>query len=97
MTRDMLLKLVKRFLEEPDLVAQIREQLAADDRKGAVISAHSLKGAAGTFGAGPLQEAAHALEKALKAGAKGDAELAKVVALSAEVYQILRDETATTV
>ncbi|HKY92652.1 MAG TPA: response regulator [Nevskiaceae bacterium] len=92
MPRPILLKLIKRFLDEPDLVEQLREQLAADDRKGAIISAHSLKGAAGTFGAASLQEAAHRLEQALKAGEGGQAEFARVVALSTEAFDFLRRE-----
>ena len=61
-----------RYGETPALLA---EELRAGRREDAILRVHSVKGVAGTLGAGRLQEAAAALEKALKSPESADAPL----------------------
>ncbi|MGH8692902.1 MAG: PAS domain-containing protein [Burkholderiales bacterium] len=66
-SRALLLKLAQQFVakaQEP--IIEIQRRLAAGDRAGAVIAAHSLKSQAGTLGAEELRQAAAKLEKELK-------------------------------
>jgi two-component system, sensor histidine kinase and response regulator len=61
--------LLRRFAEQQDgTVEAIRTALSLGDAATAERAAHSLKGAAGTLGAGPLAEAAAAAESAVKTG-----------------------------
>jgi PAS domain S-box-containing protein len=67
--RSMYERLLRQFAgEQAGAVDKVRAELAAGDRAGAERSAHSLKGMAGTLGAGELQERAARLEQALKQG-----------------------------
>ena len=68
--RDFYEKLVRQFVqgEEAESVATARAQLAAGERGAAERTAHSLKGVAGTIGAGELQARAQGLETAVKEG-----------------------------
>ncbi|MGE4297788.1 MAG: transporter substrate-binding domain-containing protein [Desulfovibrionaceae bacterium] len=61
-------KLLGKFVEKHhDAVREIREQLAAGDRKTAERTAHTVKGVAGNIGAEPTQAAAGMVEAAIKA------------------------------
>ena len=66
--RDLYERLLKQFLTGPEsqTVATVRALRAEGDATGATRAAHSLKGSAGTLGAGELQQRAAALEAALK-------------------------------
>jgi two-component system sensor histidine kinase/response regulator len=68
--RDFYEKLIRGFLDgdESRSVITIREQLLGDDSGSAERTAHSLKGVAGTLGAGKLQELAQDLESAIGNG-----------------------------
>ncbi len=68
--RDFYEKLVKGFAtgEEAQSVTTVRGQLSDEDREAAERTAHSLKGVAGTIGAGELQHRAAGLESAIKEG-----------------------------
>ena len=68
--RDFYEKLVRQFVEgeEVESVATVRAQLAAGEHEAAERTAHSLKGVAGTIGAGELQQRAQGLETAIKEG-----------------------------
>ncbi|KHK03707.1 response regulator [Desulfovibrio sp. TomC] len=61
--RKLLLKMGRDF---PAVPASIRAALGVDDFRTAEIAAHSVKGAAGNVGATALEQAAAALEKALR-------------------------------
>ena len=69
--RDFYEKLVRQFVEgeEVESVATVRAQLVEGEREAAERTAHSLKGVAGTIGAGELQTRAQGLETAIKEGA----------------------------
>ena len=70
--RDFYERLVRQFAEgqEAESVATIRAQLADGEREGAERTAHSLKGVAGTIGAGELQRRSQALETAIHRGSE---------------------------
>jgi len=53
-------------------VDRLQQLLAADDRNGAQLLSHSLKGAAATLGAVEISAAAGAIELAIKAGATNE-------------------------
>ena len=80
--RDFYEKLVRQFVEGEEVVesvATVRAQLAAGEHEAAERTAHSLKGVAGTIGAGELQQRAQGLETAIKEGtAEVDTLLASV-------------------
>jgi HPt (histidine-containing phosphotransfer) domain-containing protein len=61
----VLRRFADSFAATPD---EVREALARHDGELAVRLAHTLKGAAGTIGAGMLQEAALRLEQSLRSG-----------------------------
>jgi HPt (histidine-containing phosphotransfer) domain-containing protein len=61
----VLHRFAQSFAAMPD---GIRAALAQDDAEQAVRLAHTLKGAAGTIGAGLLQAAAWRLEQSLRSG-----------------------------
>ena len=61
--RKLLGKMAREF---PDIPGQIRAALAAETPREAEIAAHSVKGAAGNVGATGLEQAAAALEAALR-------------------------------
>ena len=69
--RDFYEKLVRQFVEgeEVETVGTVRAQLAEGQREAAERTAHSLKGVAGTIGAGELQTRSQGLETAIKEGA----------------------------
>jgi two-component system sensor histidine kinase/response regulator len=70
----LYLKLLREFAsDQADAVGQIRAALAGNDTEGATRLAHTLKGVAGSLGAGPVQSAAAAVEKLLRDGAAADA------------------------
>ena len=65
--RPMYERLLRQFAaEQVGAVEKVRTELAAGDRASAERSAHTLKGMAGTLGAGELQQRAAKLEQKLK-------------------------------
>jgi HPt (histidine-containing phosphotransfer) domain-containing protein len=67
--RTLYLKLLRQFIEaEHDAPARIRERLSVEDRATAERMAHTIKGVAGSLGAGAVQAAAAELERAVKEG-----------------------------
>jgi PAS domain S-box-containing protein len=63
----LYMKLLREFASnQADAVEQIRAALAANDAERATRVAHTLKGVAGSLGAGPVQTAAAAVEKLLR-------------------------------
>ncbi len=74
--RDFYEKLVKGFAtgEEAKTVETVRAQLSEGEREAAERTSHSLKGVAGTIGAGELQQRAQTLESAIREG-NGQAEI----------------------
>jgi HPt (histidine-containing phosphotransfer) domain-containing protein len=82
----LYMKLLREFAsQQADAVEQVRAALARNDTESATRAAHTLKGVAGSLGAGPVQTAAAAVEKLLRDRASADAtnraleELAAVV------------------
>ncbi len=74
--------LLRKFAEQQaEIVAIIQAALSAADRATAERAAHSLKGAAGTLGAGMLAEAAARAETAIKSG-RGIDEAVRSLSLS---------------
>jgi signal transduction histidine kinase/CheY-like chemotaxis protein/HPt (histidine-containing phosphotransfer) domain-containing protein len=71
-------------VKERNMVATIREALAADDSKTAERQAHTLRGIAGTLGAKSLQDLAASLESSIK-----KAELGEVDSLLPRIEQEL--------
>jgi two-component system sensor histidine kinase/response regulator len=62
-------RLLGQFIDgQADAVQQIANSLASGDRATAERHAHTVKGTAGNLAAGPVQEAAGALEKAIHDG-----------------------------
>ena len=60
-------RLARRFSEtQGETMAQLRQLLASDDRPGAILVAHTLRGLAGNLGAGRLALQAGELETLLK-------------------------------
>ncbi len=73
---DLLDRILSRFPEDfQDTPARIAEALDADDLEGAMLLAHSLKGAAGNIAADALQRAAQDVEGACMQGLVTDARL----------------------
>jgi PAS domain S-box-containing protein len=71
--RKLYLKLLRDFAsQQADAVEQIRAALAANDAERATRVAHTLKGVAGSLGAGPVQTAAAAVENLLRDRAAAD-------------------------
>jgi len=67
--KKLYLKLLRQFVAgEHDAPVRIRERLAAQDRATAERMAHTVKGVAGSLGAGAVQAAADDLERAVKEG-----------------------------
>jgi two-component system sensor histidine kinase/response regulator len=68
--RDLYRKLLLKFATGPEsqTVEMVKAHLAKGESKAAERAAHSLKGVAGTLGAGSLQEKAGGLEAAIRAG-----------------------------
>jgi len=66
--RDLYERLLRQFTTGPEsqTIDTVRTQLAEGDPKAAERAAHSLKGVAGTLGAGELQQRAAGLEAAIK-------------------------------
>jgi two-component system sensor histidine kinase/response regulator len=70
----LYLKLLREFaIHQADAVKQIRAALATNDTESATRAAHTLKGVAGSLGAGPVQTAAAVVENLLHEGAGADA------------------------
>jgi two-component system sensor histidine kinase/response regulator len=66
-------KLLRQFAsQQADAVGQIRAALEVRDTESATRLAHTLKGVAGSLGAGPVQAAAAAVEKLLRDGCPAD-------------------------
>jgi two-component system sensor histidine kinase/response regulator len=67
--RPSYINLLRKFVTgQADATNIIRSQLTASDREAAQRTAHTLKGIAGTIGAGLLQDRAGAVEHSIKAG-----------------------------
>jgi HPt (histidine-containing phosphotransfer) domain-containing protein len=78
------MKLLREFTsQQADAVAQIHAALAKNDTETATRLAHTLKGVAGSLGAGPVQTAAAAVEKLLRDKAAADATNAALDQLAA--------------
>jgi two-component system sensor histidine kinase/response regulator len=74
--KKLYLKLLRQFVEvEHDAPARIRERLSVGDHTTAERIAHTIKGVAGSLGAGAVQVAAADLERAIKEGAPATAAL----------------------
>jgi HPt (histidine-containing phosphotransfer) domain-containing protein len=70
----LYMKLLREFAsQQADAVEQVRAALARNDTESATRVAHTLKGVAGSLGAGPVQTAAAAVEKLLRDRAAADA------------------------
>jgi HPt (histidine-containing phosphotransfer) domain-containing protein len=66
---ELLKEIAAIFLDDyPKHVAEIRAALATNDAKRLEVSAHTLKGAVGNFGAGIVFESAARLEQMGRAG-----------------------------
>jgi two-component system sensor histidine kinase/response regulator len=76
-----------------DDFAQIRRELAADNRNEARRLAHSLKGAAGTLGAETIRQAAAELEAAIRDAEPGS-DLEALISNCASTYNTLSDALA---
>jgi PAS domain S-box-containing protein len=86
--RDLLKTLVELFFETcPEQLTQLRAAVAAGDAATVRRLAHTIKGAVGTFGAGPAVEAAARLETMAREGTLGGAEEARA-ALDAAVERL---------
>jgi PAS domain S-box-containing protein len=71
--KKLYMKLLREFTsQQADAVGQIRAALAKNDTDCATRLAHTLKGVAGSLGAGPVQTAAAAVEKLLRDRAAPD-------------------------
>jgi two-component system sensor histidine kinase/response regulator len=70
----LYMKLLPEFAsQQAGAVEQVRASLARNDAEGATRVAHTLKGVAGSLGAGPVQTPAAAVEKLLRDWAAADA------------------------
>jgi two-component system sensor histidine kinase/response regulator len=70
----LYIKLLRDFeSHQADAIEQIRAALATNDIESATRVAHTLKGVAGSLGAGPVQTAAAAVENLLRDRAAADA------------------------
>jgi CheY-like chemotaxis protein len=82
--RKLYLKLLREFAsQQADAVEQVRAALTRKDTESATRVAHTLKGVAGSLGAGPVQTAAAAVEKLLRDRAAADATSAALERLAA--------------
>ena len=69
---ELLREIARLFLDDyPKLMGELRDAVRSGDAKGIERSAHSLKGSVANFAAGPVCEAAFALEQI---GRSGDVE-----------------------
>jgi len=88
--RELLRKLADAFLDESvGLVSAIRDAIASSDADALRQSAHTLKGAVGTFGAVSARDAAFRLETIGRSGTLGAASEA-LVDLETQVDQLQR-------
>jgi two-component system sensor histidine kinase/response regulator len=72
--KKLYVKLLREFVsDQADAVAHIRAALAKNDTESAIRLAHTLKGVAGSLGAGPVLTAAGTVEKLLRDQAAADA------------------------
>jgi HPt (histidine-containing phosphotransfer) domain-containing protein len=68
-----LSELVDMYVAEmPDRIAKLENAFASDDRERLRVSAHQIKGAAGSYGFDCLTESAARLESALRADRPAD-------------------------
>ena len=90
--RDFYERLVHQFAEgeEAASVETIRSQMAEGERGAAERTAHSLKGVAGTIGAGELQKRAAGLELAIKEGQDGDEIESKLSSVDEELTRLVK-------
>jgi PAS domain S-box-containing protein len=88
-------KLLRQFAsQQADAVGQIRAALAVRATESAIRLAHTLKGVAGSLGAGPVQTAAAALEKLLRDGCPADAALEQLTGVLDPLLARLRTALA---
>jgi PAS domain S-box-containing protein len=88
--KKLYMKLLREFTsQQADAVAQIRAALATNDTECATRLAHTLKGVAGSLGAGPVQTAAAAVEKLLRDQATADTTNSALEQLAAVVDPFL--------
>jgi two-component system sensor histidine kinase/response regulator len=88
--KKLYMKLLREFTsQQADAVAEIRAALAKNDTECATRLAHTLKGVAGSLGAGPVQTAAAAVEKLLRDQAVADATNSALEQLDAVVDPFL--------
>jgi HPt (histidine-containing phosphotransfer) domain-containing protein len=98
MGADFIRELIDTYLEEtPQLLAQLRQALAAGDAEAFRRAAHSLKSTSASFGALTLSTQARELELIAKSGeltAVGDKidNLSAAYAQAAQALQELKDE-----
>jgi two-component system, sensor histidine kinase and response regulator len=86
----LYMKLLREFAgDQADTVEQIRAALAKNDTESAIRLAHTLKGVAGSLGAGPVQTAAGNVEKLLRDGAAADTTNSALVQLADKVNPFL--------
>jgi CheY-like chemotaxis protein len=86
----LYMKLLREFAsQQTDAVEQIRAALARNDTECAARVAHTLKGVAGSLGAGPVQTAAAAVEKLLRDQAAADTTNSALEQLAAVVDPFL--------
>lgn len=85
-------KLLRQFAsDQADAVAQIRAALSRNDTEAATRLAHTLKGVAGSLGAGPVQTAAAAVEKLLRDQAAAEATNSALEQLAAALEPFLNN------
>jgi two-component system sensor histidine kinase/response regulator len=86
----LYVKLLREFAsQQADAVEQIRRALATNDVASAIRLAHTLKEVAGSLGAGPVQTAAAAVERAVRDRDAPDATNAALEQLAAVVDPFL--------
>jgi HPt (histidine-containing phosphotransfer) domain-containing protein len=89
--KKLYMKLLRQFTsQQVDAVAQIRAALATNDTECATRLAHTLKGVAGSLGAGPVQTAAAAVEELLRGQGAADATNSALEQLAAVVDPFLK-------
>ena len=88
--KKLYVKLLRQFVaQEADAGARISACLASDDRGTAERLAHTVKGVAGSLGAGAVQAAGGVLEKAIGDGADADSCAPHCDALAAEMALLI--------
>jgi PAS domain S-box-containing protein len=86
----LYMKLLRQFTsQQADAVEQVRAALARNDIESATRVAHTLKGVAGSLGAGPVQTTAATVEKLVRDRAAADATNSALEQLAAVVDPFL--------